>query len=174
MTNMLVTKWGCCQFLGANSSNSVQVHVNITWIKVWRNIRGLLSNTTVNHIKGSDMKWKMHLQKTFMIYEKKCLNRLYFVTLLKQKKCLNRLYFVTLLKQKKLWSTLEYWDSKKYRWANAFRKDLAYIPKSSLAESSQAGMTAGGDKAISLVDAMIVDFGDSAKLDAKWENHKRR
>ena len=54
-----------------------------------------------------------------------------------------------------------------------FREDLAYIPKSSLAESSQAGMTAAGDKAISLVDALIADFGDSAKLYAKWENHKR-
>ena len=72
-----------------------------------------------------------------------------------------------------LWNKIEYWDSKKYRWENAFRKDLAYVPKSSLAESSQAGMIAAGDKAISLVDALIADFGDSAKLDAKWENHKR-
>ena len=70
-----------------------------------------------------------------------------------------------------LTKALEFWHKCKSRWAAAHRKSFANIPKSSLAEASQASMTAAGEKGLSLADALIADLTDSAKFDAKWEKH---
>ena len=72
--------------------------------------------------------------------------------------------------QKSLFDMLRFWDSARYRWASAFKKNLHNCTRSSLAEAAQASMKAGGEKNLSLVDAVYSDISDSARLEAKWLN----
>ena len=63
---------------------------------------------------------------------------------------------------------LAFWHKANYRWAAAYRSNQGNIPKSSLAEASQASMTSAMEKDLSLAEAVVSDVTDSARLEATW------
>lgn len=63
---------------------------------------------------------------------------------------------------KPLFDILKFWDSIKSSWATSSRVGFHNIPKSSLAEGSQASMKAAGEKNSSLVDTTYADITNSA------------
>ena len=60
----------------------------------------------------------------------------------------------------------------KWRWAQAYKNKLHKAPWWSFAEAAQASMKAAKETSASLVDEVYYNITDSARLKAKWENHK--
>ena len=67
--------------------------------------------------------------------------------------------------RKPLDDMIKFWNNVKYRWASAFKSNLHNAPRSI--------MKAGGEKNLSLVDAVMSDISDSARLDAMWLNRTK-
>ena len=65
---------------------------------------------------------------------------------------------------------LKFWEERKCRWVQAFRRQSnCGIPRNSLAESAHAKMKAGGRKNLSLVDAAHADIEACVMFEAKWQ-----
>ena len=71
-----------------------------------------------------------------------------------------------------LTNMLVFWDKVRFRWATAFKNNLHNTPRSSLAEASQASMTAGGEKNISLSDSACSHITECIRLEATWLNRQ--
>ena len=65
---------------------------------------------------------------------------------------------------------LRFWENVKYRWVAAFKSNMHQCARSSLAEAAQASMKAGGEKNLSLVDAVYADITASAGFEGIWLN----